>query len=115
MYQFPYAEVLDDAPKAARERERKALEHCIALLRTAQERGIRSPEAVEALIFLRKLWSALIEDLANSENDLPQALRADLISIGLWVMREAENIRLEKSESFGDLIEVCESICEGLK
>lgn len=115
MYQFPYAEVLDDAPKAARERERKALEHCIGLLRAAQERGVRSREAVEALVFLRKLWSALIEDLASSENDLPQALRADLISIGLWVMREAENIRLEKSDGFGDLIEVCQSICEGLK
>ena len=115
MYQFPYAEVLDDAPKAARERERKALEHCIALLRSAQAHGARSREAVEALVFLRKLWSTLIEDLANSENDLPKPLRADLISIGLWVMREAEDIRLEKSGSFDDLIEVCQVICDGLK
>lgn len=115
MYQFPYAEVLDDSPKAARERERKALEHCIALLRTAQERGARSREAIEAVLFVRRLWSTLIEDLASAQNDLPQTLRADLISVGLWVMREAENIRLEKSDNFGDLIEVCQSICEGLK
>jgi flagellar biosynthesis activator protein FlaF len=115
MYQFPYAEVLDDAPKAARERERQALEHCIALLRSAQAQGPRSREAVEALVFLRKLWTTFIEDLASSENDLPKALRADLISIGLWVMREAESIRLEKSDSFQELIEVCEAIREGLK
>jgi flagellar biosynthesis activator protein FlaF len=115
MYQFPYAEVLDDAPKATRERERKALEHCIALLRAAQERGPRSREAVEAITFLRKLWATFIEDLGSAENDLPQALRADLISIGLWVIREAENIRLEKSEDFKDLIEVCEAIREGLR
>lgn len=115
MYQFPYAEVLDDAPKTARERERKALEHCIQLLRAAQVQGVRSREAVEALVFLRRLWSALIEDLASAENDLPKPLRADLISIGLWVMREADDIRLEKSNGFADLIEVCEVICEGLK
>lgn len=115
MYQFPYAEVLDDAPKAARERERQALEHCIALLRSAKEHGTRSREATEALLFLRKLWSTFVEDLANAENDLPKALRADLISIGLWVMREADDIRTEKSHSFDDLIEVCEMICEGLK
>lgn len=115
MYQFPYAEVLDDAPRAARERERKALEHCIGLLRTASEHGAGSREAIDALAFVRRLWAAFIEDLASSENDLPQPLRADLISIGLWVMREAEDIRLEKSTSFKDLIEVCEVICEGLK
>lgn len=115
MYQFPYAEVLDDAPKAARERERKALEHCVGLLRAAQAQGARSREAVEALVFLRRLWSAFIEDLASAENDLPKAVRADLISVGLWVMREADDIRLEKSDKFDDLIEVCEVIHEGLK
>jgi flagellar protein FlaF len=115
MYQFPYAEVLDDSPKAARERERKALEHCIGLLKAAQASGPRSREAIEALLFLRRLWSAFIEDLANAENDLPKAVRADLISIGLWVMREADDIRLEKAEKFDDLIEVCQVICDGLK
>lgn len=115
MYQFPYAEVLDDAPKAARERERKALEHCINLLRSAQKQGSGSRESIEALVFARRLWSAFIEDLANTENDLPKALRADLISIGLWVMREADDIRLGKSDKFGDLIDVCEVIAEGLK
>jgi flagellar protein FlaF len=115
MYKFSYAEVLEDAPQAARERERQALEHCIGLLRAADERGPQSREAAEALLFLRRLWTTLIEDLANPENDLPQALRADLISIGLWVMREADDIRLEKSTSFKDLIEVCAAISEGLK
>lgn len=31
MYKFSYAEVLEDAPQASRERERHALEHCIGL------------------------------------------------------------------------------------
>jgi flagellar protein FlaF len=53
--------------------------------------------------------------LARPENDLPQELRADLISIGIWIMREAEEIRLEKSDNLKGLIEVSMSIREGLQ
>jgi flagellar protein FlaF len=115
MYQFPYAEVLDEAPKAARERERKALERSIELLEAADKAGPRSQETVEALAFVRQLWGILIEDLASPENALAQPLRADLISIGLWIMREAEDIRLEKKDSLKGLIEVSRVICEGLQ
>ncbi len=115
MYQFSYAEVLDETPRGARERERQAIERSIELLEAADKAGVRSREAIEALLFVRRLWGVLIEDLADTENDLPQALRADLISIGLWVMREAEQIRLEKSDNFKGIIEVSATIRDGLK
>lgn len=115
MYQFSYAEVLDETPQGARERERQALDRSIELLEAADKSGVRSREAIEALLFVRRLWSVLIEDLGDSENDLPQALRADLISIGLWIMREAEQIRLEKSANFRGIIEVTTVIRDGLK
>jgi flagellar protein FlaF len=114
MYQFSYAEVLDETPQTARQRERQAIEHSIQLLQAAEKAGVRSRETVEGLHFVRRLWSVLIEDLAKTENDLPQQLRADLISIGLWIMREAEEIRLEKSDNFKGIIEVSQTICEGL-
>ena len=41
--------------------------------------------------------------------------RADLISIGLWIMREAEQIRLEKSSNFKGIIEVSAAIRDGLQ
>jgi flagellar protein FlaF len=115
MYQFSYAEVLDETPKGARERERQALDRSIELLREAEKNGASSREAIEAVLYVRRLWGYLIEDLARPENDLPKPLRADLISIGLWIMREAEQIRLEKSESFKGLIDVSTSIRDGLK
>jgi flagellar biosynthesis activator protein FlaF len=115
MYQFSYAEVLDETPKSARERERQAIEHSIELLRAAQASGVQSREAVEALAFVRRLWSYFLEDLAKSENDLPQKLRADLISIGLWIMREAEQIRFDKSSNFKGLIDVSVAIRDGLQ
>jgi flagellar protein FlaF len=114
MYQFSYAEVLDETPQGARQRERQAIERSIELLQAADAAGAQSREAVEALLFVRKLWGILIEDLAKPENDLPEQLRADLISIGLWVMREAEQIRLEKSSNFKGIIEVSQTIRDGL-
>jgi len=115
MYQFPYAEVLDETPQSARARERQAIDRSIQLLQAADTAGVKSREAVEALLFARRLWSVLIEDLARDENDLPQQLRADLISIGLWIMREAEQIRLEKSDNFKGIIEVSRNIRDGLQ
>jgi flagellar protein FlaF len=115
MYQFPYAEVLEETPQTARTREREAIQRSIDLLEAADKAGVQSREAVEALLFVRKLWSVLIEDLGKPENDLPKQLRADLISIGLWIMREAEQIRLEKSSNFKGIIEVSSNIRDGLE
>jgi flagellar protein FlaF len=115
MYKFYYNEVLEESPKEAREQERTALERTIAMLRDAEQKGPGSREAVEALFYVRKLWGIFIEDLAQSDNGLPPKLRADLVSIGLWVMRETEEIRQGRSKNFAALIEVSQTISEGLK
>lgn len=115
MYRINYAEVLDEAPKTARERERRALEHSIELLVAAESKGSGSRESIEALFFVQRLWGAFIEDLARPDNDLPPALKADLISIGIWILGETDNIRLEKSTNYRGIIEVSQSIAEGLQ
>jgi len=115
MYQFPYAEVMDDLPSDARATERRALEHSIELLEAAEKAGPGTRETADALTFVRRLWGALIEDLAKPENDLPQTLRADLISIGLWVFRQAEQIRLGQSLDYRSIIDVSRTIWKGLQ
>ena len=115
MYKFYYNEVLDESPKEAREQERTALERSIALLQEAEKKGPLTREAVEAIFFVRKLWGIFIEDLAKAENELPPKLRADLVSVGLWVMRETEEIRQGRSKNFAALIDVSRTISEGLK
>ena len=42
MYQFSYAEVLDETPRGARERECQAIERSIQLLQAADTSGARS-------------------------------------------------------------------------
>ena len=115
MYQFSYAEIVEDTFSDTRAREREAVEQAVSLLRRAEAAGPASRETAEALHFVRQLWAILIEDLASPENDLPQKLRADLISIGLWVMREAEAIRMGQVEDFAAIIEVNQTIAEGLR
>lgn len=114
MYQFSYAEVAQDTAVDARERERQALDHSIALLERAERNGARSRDAIEAIYITRSLWAILIEDLGSQENGLPEELRAELISIGLWIMAEAEAIRVGKSTNFKGVIEISRLIRDGL-
>ena len=114
MYQFSYAEVAGESTEERRDSERQALNRSIELLRLANDAGPRSREAIEALSFVRNLWATLVEDLGSPENRLPQALRADLISVGLWLMGETERIRKGESEDIAGLIEISEIISGGL-
>src|SRR5262245_22796049 len=115
MYQFPYADVLENSPKLARERERQVFERCLELLRAAGEKGPSSRETIEAVTFCQRVWAAFLEDLASPDNALPEQLRAEIISIGLWVIRETESIRLGKTNDFKPLVEVTEAMRDGLK
>lgn len=115
MYHLSYAEHLDDNPKDCRDRERLALEHAIVLLQKAEGMGAQSQEAVEALGFIGNLWNAFIEDLVDPDNDLPDVLRADLVSVGLWIIREAALIRSGQSQNFRGMTEICTMIRDGLK
>jgi flagellar protein FlaF len=115
MYQSLYSEMAAETTASIRDNERQAFEQSITLLRSAQVKGRGSRESVEALLYLSRLWSILLEDLVHPENGLPEELRASLISIGIWMLRRGEEIRLGKHEDFQPLIEVSESICNGLR
>jgi flagellar biosynthesis activator protein FlaF len=114
MSNYQYAEILSESPADAREVERAAIQRSIDLLQVAREKGASSREAIDALYYLDRLWCLLMDDLADAENRLPKQLRASLISIGIWILREIENIRNRKSKDFDGLIEVSKSICSGL-
>lgn len=114
MYQQRYAEIAGESSKSARAREREALEVAIRKLSVARTRGARSPESFEATNYLRRLWTVFLLDLSNEENGLPENLRASLISIGIWIRREADLIDSGGSTNFDGLIEVNQLIADGL-
>src|SRR5471030_2251696 len=115
MYQFSYAEVAEESPQEMRGMERQVLDQAVELLRIARATGPGSRELVDALFFTRRLWSIFMDDLANPENELPEELRAGLISIGIWMVKEIELIRSGKTTYLRAMIEITEIIRDGLK
>jgi flagellar biosynthesis activator protein FlaF len=101
-----YDTVIEDSGREARSREQQALNHAIDLLGRLQGGDLPPPEEAEALLFVRRLWAFFVEDLSSARNGLPEKLRAELISIGLWIIREADRIRQDESRDVTELVAI---------
>ena len=115
MYQFAYNDVVEDSPVAMRATERHAMDRVIVMLRRAREKGAESQETVEALYYLRRLWSIFMNDLKSPENELPEQMRKGLLSIGIWMVKEIERVRSGQASDLTPIIEINEIIRDGLK
>jgi flagellar protein FlaF len=115
MYQFSYAEIMEDGVADAKDRERQALDRSIELLTAAMNDGAYSRKSIEAVYYTRRVWISLIEDLKQPENELAAELRANLISIAIWILKECERIRKRQSENYQGIIDVTTIIKDGLK
>src|SRR5271170_2764673 len=60
---------------------------------------------IRALDWNRRLWMALASDCAQPGNALAPALRAQIISLSLWVGRHTSLV-MRNEDGFDDLIEV---------
>lgn len=68
---------------------------------------------LDALEWNRRLWTVLASDCAGPRNRLPEAARAGIISLGLWVERHTQAV-LESAQEIGPLIEVNRTVMQGL-
>jgi flagellar protein FlaF len=68
---------------------------------------------VDALDWNRRMWSALAADCASDGNQLPPALRAQFVSLSLWVSRFSSEAAAGGG-SLEPLIDVNKSIMAGL-
>lgn len=71
-------------------------------------------DRIKALDWNRRLWSSLAIDCGQPGNQLPETLRAQIISISLWVTRHTSAV-VRGNESMQPLIDVNRSIMEGLR
>ncbi|AYC99686.1 flagellar biosynthesis regulator FlaF [Neorhizobium sp. NCHU2750] len=115
MFQFSYAEVMEDDLNVARDRERQILTRSIDLLEAAKESARYDKASIEAIYYTRRVWMRLAEDLRSSENQLSVEIRANLISIAIWILKELENIRRRKSTNYQGIIDITIIIRDGLK
>ena len=115
MYEFAYNEVIEDSRQSMRERERHAMDRVIGMLREAQLKGPLSRERIDALFYLRRLWMIFLDDLKDPSNELSAQLRAGIISIGIWMMKEIDRVRSGLTDDLTPMIEINEIIRDGLK
>ncbi|WP_188054546.1 MULTISPECIES: flagellar biosynthesis regulator FlaF [unclassified Sphingosinithalassobacter] len=80
----------------------------------AQNAGLTGPALVRPLHRNREMWSTFATDCAAQGNGLPAELRAQIVSIALWVDRHTSAVMAGR-ESIGDLIDVNRNIMEGLR
>ena len=114
-YEFAYNEVIEDSHQVWRAREQAAMDRVIGMLRAAQEKGPQSRELIDALFYLRRLWTIFIDDLNDPNNELPDQLRAGIISIGVWMMKEIDRVRGGVTNDLTPMIEINVLIRNGLK
>ncbi|MBL9096469.1 MAG: flagellar biosynthesis regulator FlaF [Alphaproteobacteria bacterium] len=84
-----------------------------ALIEANKQGRTNLPQFVDALDWNRRLWSALATDCAAQGNGLPDALKAQIISLSLWVSRFSSDAA-GSDESLEPLIDVNRSIMAGL-
>jgi flagellar protein FlaF len=70
-------------------------------------------EIAAALHKNRELWSLLAQDCANPENALPKPVRAQIISLSMWVSRHTSAV-LQAGEDIEPLIDINRSVMQGL-
>lgn len=78
---------------------------------TGEPRG--SAKLVQAIDWNRRLWSALASDCADENNRLPPTVRAQIISLSLWVGRHSSQV-IRNGAKVEPLIEVNRTIMQGL-
>ena len=119
MYQLSYAEILEDDQATARRIEAMALDRAVEMLADAAALVGRasspSREGIEALHYTCQLWMLFASELAAPENALAEGLRAQLISIAIWVLKEADAIRAGRSTNYAGIAGICALIRDGLR
>ena len=83
-----------------------------ALLEASRsEKG--NSKIIEAIDWNRRMWSALAADCADEGNLLPPQVRAQIISLSLWVGRYSSQV-IQADASIEPLVDINRTIMQGL-
>jgi len=83
-------------------------------LMDAKSAGSKGPSLIDAIDWNRRLWSTLAVDCMDEGNKLPKELRAQIISLSLWVTKYSSQV-MQDGVSLEPLIDINRTIMQGLK
>ena len=84
-----------------------------ALMDAAQADASDLKVRMKALHWNRRLWTTLAADCASPDNRLPMQLRANIISLSIWVDKQTSQV-MQRHTSIQPLIDVNRIIMQGL-
>jgi len=101
--------------ESPRETEYRLFGEVTRSLMAAADAGVEDMQTrMSALDWNRRLWTTLAGDCSRTDNALPIGVRAQIISLSLWVNRHTSAV-MRQEETFQPLIDVNRSIMEGLR
>ncbi len=96
-----------------RDLEYRAFGQVTAGLVRVKEENSPLAAVAEAIDANRRLWNVLSADCAVPENQLPLALRGQIISLAMWVARYSSEV-LREGADVEPLIDINRAMMEGL-
>jgi flagellar biosynthesis activator protein FlaF len=96
-----------------RETEYRLFAQVTGALMKAQDQRLTGAALIDALDWNRRMWSTLSTDCSTGGNGLPKPLRAQIISLALWVSRYTSDVAAGKADIDG-LIDINRTIMDGL-
>lgn len=109
-----YAEIIEDSAEQGRSSEREALLHSIAVMEDADRDRSNPGKRAMAIYTVNRLWAMMLEDLASPQNGYPPQLRAQIVSIGIFILRQCEVLRSDRTKDFSVIAEISRIIEKGL-
>ncbi len=105
---------VQSAVKTERGTEYAAFEHVTAKLSQADRPGASMPQKAAALHENRRLWTMMAAHVADADNALPQALRAQIFYLAEFTLKHSREA-LSGKQSFAPLVDINTAVMRGLR
>lgn len=99
-----------ETPRAA---ERRLMGEITGEMMEVRAAGLAGAALIQPLHRNREMWTAFAADCGASGNGLPDRLRAQIVSLALWVDRYTSDVVIGR-ETIDALIDMNRTIMEGL-
>lgn len=78
-----------------------------------KDQPVTNPQTIAALDWNRRMWSVFSSDCGTKGNNLPDQLRAGIVSLSIWVSKHSSLV-MRGAEGVDSLIDINKTIMEGL-
>ena len=79
-----------------------------------RKNGTKGGPLAEALDWNRKVWRTLATDCMDDRNRLPKSVRAQIVSLSLWITKYSKSV-MREGAPVDPLIEINRTIMQGLQ